>query len=84
MTVLLRPTVSAIESDGVLVILDQRSGRYWQLNRTGTLAMRELLAGATAQEAARKLAAESNIPCEQATADIAALLRQLSAAKLTR
>ncbi|MGH8887721.1 MAG: PqqD family peptide modification chaperone [Egibacteraceae bacterium] len=39
-----------------MVLLDERSGRYRQLNTSGALVLRVLLDGATPQKAAKTLA----------------------------
>ena len=39
----LRPDVSAASTATGIVLLDERSGRYWQLNRSGSAALRTLL-----------------------------------------
>jgi hypothetical protein len=39
-----------------MVLLDERAGRYWQLNRTGALVVQALLDGDTPEHAARLLA----------------------------
>ncbi|MGP4110156.1 lasso peptide biosynthesis PqqD family chaperone [Streptomyces sp. 4N509B] len=52
MTLALGPDVVTTDVDDGLVLLDQRSGRYWQLNRTGAVALRRLLDGASLDEVA--------------------------------
>jgi hypothetical protein len=78
----LREDVSfASTSDGA-VLLDQRSGRYWQLNATGHEALQALLDGCTPDESAQHLVDTYQVSREQATADVAALVRQLDEAQL--
>jgi hypothetical protein len=43
MTVRLRADMSATDTDDGPVLLDERVGRYWQLNRTGAFVLRLLL-----------------------------------------
>jgi PqqD family protein of HPr-rel-A system len=78
----LRDDITATPVGDGLVLLDRRSGRYWQLNATGTAILRALLDGAALMEAAQELARRSAVGIEQATADAAALLRQLRTARL--
>jgi hypothetical protein len=78
----LRADVTACPTEGGMVLLDERSGRYWQLNGTGALVVQELLAGATPDQVADRLAATRPVPRERAAADVAALVQQLSQANL--
>lgn len=36
----LRPDVSVTSTAAGIVLLDERSGRYWQLNRSGSVVLR--------------------------------------------
>ncbi len=51
----LHPHVSIVEADDGMVLLDERAGRYWQLNSVGVLVLRTLLNGATPEEIVEKL-----------------------------
>jgi Coenzyme PQQ synthesis protein D (PqqD) len=82
MTVRLRADVSTTDTDDGLVLLDERVGRYWQLNRTGAFVLRLLLDGATPHQVAQTLADRHAISAEQAAADVTALLAHLQAAGL--
>jgi len=82
MTVRLRANVSTADTDDGLVLLDERAGRYWQLNPTGALVLRLLLDGMTPQQAAQTLADRHPVSTEQAAADIAVLLERLHTAGL--
>jgi asparagine synthase (glutamine-hydrolysing) len=82
MTVRLRTDVSTTDTDEGLVLLDERAGRYWQLNPTGALVLRLLLHGATPQQVAQTLADRYAVSAEQAAADVAALLQRLHTAGL--
>ena len=82
MGVRLSADVSTAETDGGLVLLDERAGRYWQLNRTGALILSTLLDGATPAHAAEILADRYTVSVEKAIADVSALLEHLSAAGL--
>lgn len=82
MTVRLRADVSTADTDDGVVLLDERSGRYWQFNPTGGLVLRLLLEGASARRVAQTLADRHAVSIEQAAADVAALLQRLHTAGL--
>ncbi|CAL9657834.1 hypothetical protein SUDANB105_06876 [Streptomyces sp. enrichment culture] len=60
-----------------MVLLDERAGRYWQLNGTGALVVKALLDGATPEHVAERLAASRPVTPERATADVRALVAHL-------
>lgn len=78
----LRPDVTACATDDGMVLLDERAGRYWQLNRTGALVVQALLDGDTPEHAARRLAATGPVAHERAVADVTALVAHLEKEKL--
>lgn len=82
MSLRLRAGVSIAETDDGTVLLDERSGRYWQLNSSGALALRLLLDGATPEEVAQTLVARHPVSRERAGDDVAALVESLRAAQL--
>jgi hypothetical protein len=82
MTVQLRTDVTTADTDEGMVLLDERAGRYWQLNPTGALVLRLLLNGATPHQIAQTLADRHAVSTEQATADVAAFLTHLHTAGL--
>ena len=82
MTVQLRAEVSTADTDDGLVLLDERAGRYWQLNPTGALVLRLLLDGMPPHQVAQTLADRQPVSPEQAAADVAALLEHLHTAGL--
>jgi hypothetical protein len=82
-TLRLRPYVSATETQSGMVLLDQRTGRYWQLNATASLVLRGLLEGPTTEEAAGWLAARHPEASERSADDVASLVRSLDEARLT-
>ncbi|GCE01078.1 lasso peptide biosynthesis PqqD family chaperone [Embleya hyalina] len=82
MTFALKPDVSLTPTEHGTVLLDERRGRYFQLNPTGTLVLRTLLDGATAHQAAELLSERYGITREQAATDVAALLENLRKRKL--
>ena len=74
--------VSELETDDGMVLLDERAGRYWQLNRTGAFIVRTLLEGRTPQEIAKTLAQRHGVSVEQVTTDVAVLIERLQTAGL--
>jgi hypothetical protein len=82
MTLQLRADVSTAATDDGVVLLDERAGRYWQLNPTGALVLQLLLDGAAPQQVAQTLADRQPVSTEQAAADVAVLLERLRAAGL--
>ena len=52
----LRDDVSTADTDDGMILLDERAGRYWQLNRTGALVLTLLRDGAAPQHVAHTLA----------------------------
>ncbi|MEV5887220.1 lasso peptide biosynthesis PqqD family chaperone [Streptomyces sp. NPDC052020] len=79
----LRRDVTACDTEGGMVLLDERTGRYWLLNSTGTRVLRRLLDGASPEQIADDLAAVGGVTPQQVTADVEALLAQLQATRLT-
>ncbi|MFB9507931.1 lasso peptide biosynthesis PqqD family chaperone [Streptomyces aurantiacus] len=78
----LRADVTACATGDSMVLLDERSGRYWQLNGTGALVVKFLLEGVTPEQAAERLAATRPVTPERATADVTALVAHLVKEKL--
>ena len=77
-----RENVSTADTEYGTVLLDERSGRYWQLNPTGTLVVRTLLAGGTPTQAISALTEEFDVDELQATQDVTVLLEELRSAGL--
>jgi coenzyme PQQ synthesis protein D (PqqD) len=82
MTLQLRADVSTADTEDGMILLDERTGHYWQLNLTGALVFRLLLDGAALQQVAQTLADRHPVSTEQAAADVAALLERLHSAGL--
>ncbi|RKT54599.1 lasso peptide biosynthesis PqqD family chaperone [Saccharothrix australiensis] len=73
------------ETDDGAVLLNQRTGDYWQLNHTGVDTLRRLLSGQTPDDAAEHYAAHYDIDPALAHRDILAMTdRLLDAGFLTR
>lgn len=73
----LHTDVSACATDDGMVLLDERGGRYWQLNGTGALVVQALLDGATPEQIAERLAATRPVSGERAASDVTALVGHL-------
>ncbi|MFC9976638.1 lasso peptide biosynthesis PqqD family chaperone [Spirillospora sp. NPDC127200] len=86
MTFALREHVTMTETPHGAVLLDERSGRYWQTNRTGAQALRALLDGASVPEAAEALRERhtDQVGADQARADVTELIDALRAAEVVR
>jgi hypothetical protein len=78
----LRADVSACATADGMVLLDERDGRYWQLNGTGALVVTALLDGATPEQIAERLAATRPVTWEQAAADVHSVVGQLARQRL--
>ena len=73
----LHPDVSTTDTDDGTVLLDERTGRYWQLNNTGAHVLRELLDGHQPADIATALASRYGIDSQQAERDtIPAIVRE--------
>ncbi|MDN3296584.1 lasso peptide biosynthesis PqqD family chaperone [Streptomyces ficellus] len=71
------PDVSTAETDYGTVLLDQRSGNYWELNPTGTLVVKTLLEGGDEAAAVDALVTEFDIDRARAEQDVTALMQEL-------
>lgn len=75
----LRAEVVAVDTGDARVLLDERTGRYFQLNRSGALILDAALAG---EDAAERLTEAYAVHPDEAAADVAALVEGLRAAGL--
>ncbi|MFF3350127.1 lasso peptide biosynthesis PqqD family chaperone [Streptomyces sp. NPDC002779] len=71
------PDVSTAETTYGTVLLDQRSGNYWELNPTGTLVVKTLLEGGEEAAAVEALVTEFDIDRTHAEQDVTALVQEL-------
>lgn len=74
--------ISTAQTDYGTVLLDERSGRYWELNPTATLIIETLLAGKDETAAADAVVAEFDIDRERARRDVTQLVGELRASGL--
>ncbi|MFI5779506.1 lasso peptide biosynthesis PqqD family chaperone [Nocardia sp. NPDC051570] len=85
MRIRLREDVSLTETqDGSAVLLDERSGQYWQLNPSGLTIVRLGMDGVADRDIARRLLPEpsAEVTVDQVVADIRELVGQLVAGEL--
>jgi Coenzyme PQQ synthesis protein D (PqqD) len=80
MTVTLHRYISTTDTDDGMVLLDERIGRYFQLNASGSLVLGALINGAEVPQVARLLTQHYTISHERAVADITALIDHLHTA----
>ncbi|MET9606995.1 lasso peptide biosynthesis PqqD family chaperone [Streptomyces sp. NPDC006512] len=62
------------------VLLDAKSGAYWQLNPTSATIVSALLDGGQAEDATRRLTEEYDVDAERAAADVHAVLTAMAEA----
>jgi hypothetical protein len=82
MTLRLRDGVSSADTDYGTILLDEDSGRYWNLNPTAALALRTLLDGGSPAEAARQLTERYEVDAGAAGRDVQELVDGLHGAGL--
>jgi Coenzyme PQQ synthesis protein D (PqqD) len=76
----LRPDVTSTATDDGLVLLDERTGRYWQLNPTGAYVLDRLLAGLEPDGIAGELTDRYALDPGRALRDVTALAERLGTA----
>jgi hypothetical protein len=82
MTLNLRDGVSTADTDYGIALLDEDSGEYWNLNPTGALVLRTLLAGGTSTDAVQALVERYDVDADSANRDVQDLLGGLHSAGL--
>ncbi|MFD8826505.1 lasso peptide biosynthesis PqqD family chaperone [Streptomyces sp. NPDC059605] len=68
------------DTDYGAVLLDSKSGQYWQLNPTGAVIVRTLLDGGGPDEAIRRITAHFEVETERAATDVHALIDAMRSA----
>jgi hypothetical protein len=84
MTVRLLDHVLVTETEDGAVLLNERSGQYFQLNPSGWLILRTLLDDADQESAVAALIARYPVEPDRAKADVEELLTVLRRARLVR
>ena len=82
MTLKLRDSVSAADTDYGMALLDEDSGQYWNLNPTAALALRTLLDGGTTAQAVQELTEQYAVDRDIAKRDVEDLVGELHSAGL--
>ncbi len=82
MALKLRDGVFTTEVDYGTALLDEDRSQYWNLNPTGALILQTLLAGGTADQAARALAEQYAVDVDTASRDVQELIDELCSAGL--
>lgn len=80
MTLTLHSNISTVDTDDGRVLLDERTGRYFQLNSSGALILDALATGTDAQQAAHLLTQRYSVAYDRAITDVTALINHLRAA----
>jgi hypothetical protein len=82
MAVRLRNNVSLAEIDFGVVLLDEKTGDYWDLNPSGALVLRTLLDGGAPGHAAQQLTEMYDVDADSARRDVDDLIGGLRSAGL--
>jgi coenzyme PQQ synthesis protein D (PqqD) len=82
MTLKLRDGLSTADTEYGIALLDEDSGQYWNLNPTGALILRILLAGGTPAHAAEELSKQYTVDIDSASQDVQELVGELRSAGL--
>ncbi|MER5561241.1 lasso peptide biosynthesis PqqD family chaperone [Streptomyces sp. NPDC002506] len=80
----LRDDVTLVATEYGAVLLDERVGRYFQLNPTGRVAAEHLLAESDTEDVVAAITAEYDVTEERARQDLLSLVEQLRQAGLVR
>ena len=84
MTLKLRDGVSSADTDYGIMLLDEDSGQYWNLNPTAALVLRLLLDGGTPAQAVQQLTEQYAVDTNSASRDVQDILEGLRSAGLVR
>ena len=84
MTLKLRDGVSTADTDYGVMLLDEDSGQYWNLNPTAAVVLRTLLDGGSPQQAVQELTSQYSVDAGTASQDVQDLVAELHSAGLVR
>lgn len=84
MTLKLRDSVSTANTDYGVMLLDEDSGQYWNLNPTAAVVLRTLLEGGSPQQAVQELTSQYSVDASTASRDVQDLVAELHSAGLVR
>ncbi len=82
MALKLRDGVSVADTEYGVVLLDEVSGEFWNLNPTGALVLRALLAEGSVERATDELTVQYAVDRENASRDVQELVAALTTAGL--
>lgn len=82
MSLRLRPDLTAAETEYGTVLLDERDGRYWQLNPSAALIVRTLTGGGDHANAVAALVDQFDVDQDRALHDVRCLVSELTSAGL--
>jgi Coenzyme PQQ synthesis protein D (PqqD) len=84
MTLKLRDGVSTAKTDYGVMLLDEDSGQYWNLNPTAAVVLRTLLDGGSSEQAVQELTSQYSVDAGTASRDVQDLVAELHSAGLVR
>ena len=84
MTLKLRDGVSTANTDYGVMLLDEDSCQYWNLNPTAAVVLRTLLDGGSPQQAVQELTSQYSVDAGTASQDVQDLVAELHSAGLVR
>jgi hypothetical protein len=84
MTLKLRDGVSTATTDYGVMLLDEDSGQYWNLNPTAAVVLRTLLDGGSSEQAVQELTSQYSVDAGTASQDVQDLVAELHSAGLVR
>jgi hypothetical protein len=84
MTLKLRDGVSTADTDYGLMLLDEDSGQYWNLNPTAAVVLRTLLDGGTPEQAVQELTDQYQVDADTANRDVQDLVGELHSVGLAK
>jgi hypothetical protein len=84
MTLKLRDGVSSADTDYGVMLLDEGSGQYWNLNPTAALVLRTLVDGGTPAQAVQQLTEQYAVDADTANRDVQDLVDGLHSAGLVQ
>jgi hypothetical protein len=82
MTLKLRDGICTADTEYGIALLDEESGQYWNLNPTGALVLRILVAGGTVAQIVEELAEQYAVETDIASRDVEELVGDLRSAGL--
>lgn len=84
MTLKVSKHLTLAETEFGAAMLDEKSGRYWQLNPAAAVIARTLLDGGTPEDAVRAVTDRFDVDDARASADVRGLVEAMRAAGVVR